>query len=298
MNIKKRLIGLLGSGARTQEASVEIDKREAGLLAVAASKFKANVGGMPPTVLSDGKYEYQFVCHTQKERNRASRLFEKEKGTIAWIDRELRPDDVFYDVGANIGTFTIFAGHRLGEKGRAYSFEPHIPNANSLIENIFLNKLEKKVRLVTLALTDHESYDNFNYHSMYAAASTSQYGGNSYEGVEFAPVFVEIKHGCSLDLLCTKGIIQPPNMVKIDVDGLDFEVLEGMRILMASSEGPRSIQIELGSDSKPKIMKLCEELGYVLKEKHWSQAGLDFIAKGNDPEDYPHNGIFCHPGHV
>lgn len=249
-------------------------------------------------LLKDKKFDYQFVCHSKKERSRASRLFDKEKGTIAWIDRELRPDDIFYDIGANIGLYTIFAGLRLGEKGKAIAFEPHIPNANSLIENIFLNKLEKKIQLITAALTNVESYGKFNYHSMYASASISQYGGNSYEGQTFNPLFVEIKHGCSLDLLIMRGLIQPPHLIKIDVDGLDFEVLEGMRGLLSSPEAPRSIQVELGSDSKPKIMKFFQEIGYALKEKHWTQAGLDFIAQGNDPEDYPHYGIFYHPNYI
>jgi FkbM family methyltransferase len=252
---------------------------------------------MEPTTLTDGKYEYRFVCHTQKEQNRASRLFEKEKGTIDWIDRQLRPDDVFYDVGANIGGFTIFAGHRLGDRGQVFAFEPHIPNANSLIENVFLNGLERKVRLVTAALTNREGYERFNYHSMYAAASTSQYGRNSYEGEVFEPMFIEIKHGCTLDALCGLGLIPAPDMVKIDVDGLDFEVLEGMRGLMSTARGPRTVQIELGSESTAKIVRLCEEVGYVLKEKHWTTAGLDFIAQGNAPEDYPHYGIFYHRDH-
>jgi FkbM family methyltransferase len=245
--------------------------------------------------LRDGSYEYHFICHSQKERSRASRLFDKEKGTIAWIARELRPDDVFYDIGANIGTFTVFAGRRLGESGRVFAFEPHIPNAGSLIENIFLNGLEERVQLVTAALTNREGYDRFNYHSMFAGASTSQYGRSSYEGESFEPKFVEIKHGCTVDRLCQQRLIEPPDMVKIDVDGLDFEVLAGMRGLMASADRPRSIQIELGTESTPKIMRLCGELGYVLRERHWSQAGLDFIAEGNSPEAYPHYGIFSHP---
>ena len=245
--------------------------------------------------LNDEAHEYRFVCHSQKERNRASRLFDKEKGTIAWIAKELRPDDVFYDVGANIGTFTIFAGQRLGDDGRLIAFEPHIPNASSLIENIFANGLERKVQLVTAALTNRSGYDRFNYHSMYAGASTSQYGRHSYEGQSFEPQFVEIKHGCTIDALCQAHLIPPPDMVKIDVDGLDFEVLQGMQALMASTERPRSVQIELGTESTPKIVQLCQQLGYVLRERHWTQAGLDFIAQGHAPEEYPHYGIFHHP---
>jgi FkbM family methyltransferase len=249
---------------------------------------------MESTTLSDGRYEYRFVCHSDKERSRAGRLFVKEKGTIAWIERDLRPDDVFYDVGANIGSFTIFAARRLGEKGKVVAFEPHIPNANSLIENVILNGLDTRVQVVTAALTNREGYNRFNYHSLYAGASTSQYGRQSYEGETFEPKLVEIKHGCTIDALCRSSLIEPPDMVKIDVDGLDFEVLEGMRELMVSTERPRSIQIELGTESTPKIMRLCEQMGYALRERHWTQSGLDFIAQGHAPEEYPHYGIFYH----
>jgi FkbM family methyltransferase len=247
------------------------------------------------TTLRDDKYEYHFVCHSQKERRRAERMFEKEKGTIAWLDRELRPDDVFFDVGANIGVYTIFGSRRIGDKGAVVAFEPHIPNAFSLLENILANQLQDKVRLVTCALTNSERYGNFNYQSTVNASSMSQFDGNSYEGQIFEPVFVEVKHGCTLDRLCSSGVIPTPDIVKIDVDGLDFEVLQGMHGLITSPKRPRSIQIELGSDSKPKIMPMLAETGYVLKEKHWTTAGLEFISQGNDPEDYPHYGIFYHP---
>lgn len=250
---------------------------------------------MEPVVLSDGRFEYRFVTHSQKEGNRAARMFDKEKGTITWIDRELRPDDVFYDIGANIGTFTLFAGKRLGASGRLIAFEPHIPNANSLIENIFLNGLERRVQLVTAALTNASGYNRFNYFSMVAGGSTSQYGRHEYEGESFTPEFVEIKHGCTVDALVAAGVIPAPNVIKIDVDGLDFQVLAGMQALLASPQRPRSIQIELGTDSMPKILPFCERLGYVIKERHWSQAGLDWIAQGKVPQEYPHYGIFYHP---
>ena len=242
--------------------------------------------------LRDGKYTYSFVCHSRKERNRAQRMFEKEKGTIAWLDRELRSDDIFFDIGANIGVYTIFGARRISAPGAVVAFEPHIPNANSLIENIMLNGVQDRVRLVTSALSNKNHFNRFNYQSMMAASSTSQFGGSSYEGESFDPVFYEFKHGCTLDSLCEGGVVPAPNVIKIDVDGLDFEVLEGMRGLLTSSNAPRCIQVELGSDSKSKILQLCDETGYILKEKHWSAAGLDFINKGNDPENYPHYGIF------
>jgi FkbM family methyltransferase len=247
-------------------------------------------------VLSDGEFEYRFSCRSAKERRRAERMFDKEKGTVAWLKRELRPDDVFFDIGSNIGVYTLFGAHRLGDKGQVVAFEPHIPNASSLMANIMLNKLERKVRLVTSALTNEQKFDHFNYQSLVVASSTSQFGRSEYEGESFEPVFVEIKHGCSIDMLLGLGAIPTPNVIKIDVDGLDYEVLAGMRGLLNSAQRPRSIQIELGSDSKAKINDLMKASGYALLEKHWTQAGQDFIAKGNDPEDYPHYGIYAPAG--
>jgi FkbM family methyltransferase len=244
------------------------------------------------TTISDSSHSYSFSYRNNKEKRRAQRLLDKEPGTIAWLERELRPGDVFYDVGANIGVYTIFAAVRIGAAGKIYAFEPHIPNAASLMENIFINGASQKVTLVSSPLTEREHYDVFNYQSVLPASSTSQFGRNSYEGVAFEPTFKELKFGTTIDTLVDKGLIEPPNLIKIDVDGLDFEVLAGMRRLLSGANRPRSIQAELGSDSKAKIMHLCAETGYRLKEKHWTKAGQQHIDAGNDPEDYPHYGIF------
>lgn len=246
----------------------------------------------PMIALRDGAYEYRFVCHSEKERRRAQRLFDKEEGTIAWIREHLRPDDVFYDIGANIGTYTVFAGCRLGVGGKVIAFEPHVPNASSLIENAVLNRLESTVQLVTAALTNHEGYARFNYLSTLVSTSTSQYGTTSYAGESFEPKFVEIKHGCTIDLLWRLKLIAPPDLIKIDVDGLELDVLGGMRELLASSERPRSMQVELDVDSADGIIRFCEALGYVLTQRHWTQAGRDAIARGAAAESQPHNAVF------
>lgn len=254
---------------------------------------KPKVAERNVVILQDEKHSYKFAHETGKERRRAERMFVKEKGTISWLDREIRPDDVFFDIGANIGVYTIFGASRIGSQGSVYAFEPHIPNAASLIQNIMLNGLQERIKLVTSALTNGQRFDNFNYQSLTGASSTSQFGRSEYEGESFVPVFVEIKHGCAIDFLIATGAIPYPDVIKIDVDGLDFEVLDGMRELLRSFKPPRSIQVELGSDSKKPILDILGSSGYSLVEKHWSKAGLDFIDAGGDAEDYPHYGIFC-----
>jgi FkbM family methyltransferase len=267
-------------------------------LAKAVSGWRPASGHTKPneaagvTIIDDGEHSYSFCFRSAKEKRRAERIFEKEPGTIAWLRRELRPSDVFYDIGANIGVYTVFASARIGDGGIIYAFEPHIPNAASLIENVFANRAAEKIILISTPLAEEERFDFFNYQSVLPASSTSQFGRNSYEGKTFESVFREVKFGTTIDHLIEKDFIRPPDLIKIDVDGLDFEVLAGMRQLLSGTRRPRSFQIEMGSESRPKIMRICDELGYQLKEKHWTMAGQKHIESGKQPEDYPHYGIF------
>ena len=68
---------------------------------------------------------------------RAVTLFTKEPETIAWIDDRVLPGDVFYDIGANIGVFSLYSAKV--KKATVIAFEPHAKNYGILNENIFLN---------------------------------------------------------------------------------------------------------------------------------------------------------------
>ena len=65
--------------------------------------------------------EYKFAYDNAIEYFRAQTLFTKEEGTIAWLQRELKPGDVFYDVGANVGCYTIVAAKLVGETGMVWT---------------------------------------------------------------------------------------------------------------------------------------------------------------------------------
>jgi len=81
--------------------------------------------------VSDGQFEYEFRCETPVEVWRAKTLPVKEAGTIQWIAGRVQSGDVFYDIGANIGLYTLVAGKRVGPAGMVYAFEPHVKNVDS-----------------------------------------------------------------------------------------------------------------------------------------------------------------------
>lgn len=79
-----------------------------------------------------------FLCDDPIEVWRAETILEKEPGTIRWLDR-IQPGDVFYDVGANIGVYSLYAAKR---GAKVYAFEPHALNALHLARNATMNGLD------------------------------------------------------------------------------------------------------------------------------------------------------------
>jgi FkbM family methyltransferase len=110
------------------------------------------------------------------ETYRALTLFVKEQGTVEWIRSTVQPGDVFYDIGANIGMYTLLAASRVGDAGKVYAFEPHVRNFTSLLQNVALNNLSGRVAPICSALHDTEGFLNFNYLTWQAGSSTSQLG--------------------------------------------------------------------------------------------------------------------------
>ena len=60
-------------------------------------------------------------------------MFVKESGTCEWIKNDIGPGDVFFDIGANIGIYSILAANRVGKTGKVYAFEPHSGNFTRLL---------------------------------------------------------------------------------------------------------------------------------------------------------------------
>jgi FkbM family methyltransferase len=243
------------------------------------------------TTLRDADYEYKFVYHTVEEKRRAERLFTKEPGTIKWLTTTLRAGDVFFDIGANIGSYTIFAGHRIGSTGVVYGFEPHLPNAISLLKNIEANSFRDRVRMIAIPLSDKDAFEEFQYFSLNPSRAHSQLGRSDLRGEQFDPAATELKHGWRLDSFINSGTLPIPNVIKIDVDGLEPEILSGMSELLRSPQRPRSIQIEVGEDAYQDIGAHMERAGYVMVERHWTESGRRRLDA--DPRaELPYNAIF------
>ena len=78
---------------------------------------------------------YSFVCPNRTVSWRVTTFLTKEPETIEWIDT-FAPGDVLFDIGANIGCYSIYAASR---SVRVMAFEPESQNYALINQNIFLN---------------------------------------------------------------------------------------------------------------------------------------------------------------
>ena len=131
------------------------------------------------------------------------------------------PGDVFYDVGANVGFFSLVAARLVGPGGHVYAFEP----VASIAESIRANAARNRFRNVTVLAVAVGS------ESGTAELLMSRHPGGATLSVADAPVDVAGSlrvPTVTIDELVTGGRILPPAVVKIDVEGAELDVIRGM----------------------------------------------------------------------
>jgi FkbM family methyltransferase len=242
--------------------------------------------------VSDGEYTHVFRCEDPLEVTRAVTLLEKEAGTVRFIRTEVGSGDVFYDIGANIGLYTLVAGRRVGAEGLVCAFEPHAANVMNLLRNVAENGLGDRVKVISAALNDSNGFFTFDYRSAEPGSALSRLESEGAVGEEFAPVFSELKYATSVDSLEADGVIPPADLVKMDVDGNEPLVLRGMRQQLSAKRRPRAVQVEIDPEVRQEVHELMEEYGYEMDERHDTMAGRELIESGQLPDQVVHNVVF------
>lgn len=133
----------------------------------------------------------------------------------------LRPADVFFDIGANYGSYTVLASSVIG--ARTYSFEPVNTSFLRLVQNIRINNVESIVSANNIGLAAEERQLCFSADqncTNHVIDSASIAGVKQMQLVKKADSFVD------------DGI---PALMKIDVEGFEAEVLTGAKAILSSN---------------------------------------------------------------
>lgn len=190
-----------------------------------------------------------------------------EKNTIRHLRYLTKPGSVCVDCGANSGFYTLTLASIAGTMGQVHSFEPLSINFNRLSENVRLNSF-KNIHLNQVGLSNRkDSLDIF-------------FGGNNLGTASMYTTNKAQKetiHLRTLDDYCAEQGISTIDLLKIDIEGAEFECLKGAVNIIESS--PDMILVmEIMEDN-------CQRAGYSAKELYDYVISLGF--KGYIPRGWP-----------
>lgn len=186
-----------------------------------------------------------FDANDELHLLRALWLETKEPETLSWIDT-FGQGDLFCDIGANVGVFSLYAA--LHRNCQVYAFEPEAKNYACLNKNIFLNNLGRQIRALNVALHDRTTIQFLNLHDLASGSALhSVEEPVDSRGLRFEPKFEQAVLAFSLDNFIQTFNTPMPHHIKIDVDGNELKIIEGA-IKTLSDSRCRSVQIEINQD--------------------------------------------------
>lgn len=212
------------------------------------STRSVEVGDAEATFYTGSLPEAAFVDHT----------YRTEREVAAELLSTIQPDDVVWDVGANYGFYTCLAARKVRE-GDVVAFEPLQRNVDRLVRDLSLSSVDATVR--QLALGDGSARVEFD-----PPTFTNTFRGISAIATDADGDGVEVQMETGDRLVKTEDV-PPPSVVKIDVEGAEGLVLEGMDHVL--SNGCRAVFCELHPEqlasfdtTEPDVVGTLEAHGY------------------------------------
>lgn len=238
----------------------------------------------------------RFEVSNSLERYRVETIYSKEPETISWIKRfpEYAADlssTFFWDIGANIGCFSLLAA-KIYPKMRVLAFEPFLPNYIKVHANLRINNLSNCVPL-HCALARVNGIGEFKTGDARVGASggilqTGAAPSNTQEGIADAapiPYF-------SGDTLVDHLGYQNPTFIKIDVDGIELEILAGMRGVLRNPD-LRSVLIETNNDDEfAEVLQIMEFSGLQPDTSINEQSDHSTSRRAQNPKNRSRNWVF------
>ncbi len=206
---------------------------------------------------------------------------EREPKTLDWIDDHVKDEGVLFDVGANVGVFSIYAALRYPNL-KVIAFEPEYSNLHLLKDNIIANELQDRVFIYSIALSDSSGISYLNIQDLTPGAALHTVSDKKIRQTCMGQPIVwrEGVATMTLDDFCQSSGLEP-NYMKVDVDGNELDILQGGSQVWQSSTF-QSIMIEFppGQALEADCKTLLSENGFQWKPQdssrtveHWTKNG-------------------------
>jgi len=209
---------------------------------------------------------FKFFVPNPLSLYRVKTFSTKEPDTLSWID-SLDKSSILWDIGANIGLYSIYAAKSRNTK--VFAFEPSVFNLEFLAKNIHINRLQNNIIIFPVALSDKSDINLFKMNSPLWGGALSSFGVDyDQHGENYNSVFEYSVPGLKADNVCETFNIPKPDYIKIDVDGIEHLILNGAEKILKEV---KSVLIEIDDnflEQSEKSKKYLSNAGLVLKEKH------------------------------
>ncbi len=220
----------------------------------------------------------KFFVPNEISNWRVKTFFDKEPETLEWIDSFHKDKKIiFWDIGANIGLYSIYAAIRH-KNIEIVSFEPSTNNLRILSRNISINNLENIVKINQFALSDkancHELMNESEFiegYSMSTFSYNQDFEGNLLQAKNKYRLF-----GTSISNLIEQGILNVPNYIKIDVDGIEHKILSGAKQVL-NNRNLKGMLIEINENYEEQyrsVIDVMKKFNFKIKYKKQSQFEL------------------------
>ena len=194
-------------------------------------KFKKKVIKFNRISTIDYKRKLFIACDNLRELETRANSCKKEPELINWLEiNNNKEKQILWDIGSNVGAYSLVAA-TMGYK--VLSFEPAYQNYFKLHENISLNKLDEQIEAFCISFGDKLQTGNFNIFETSFGSSKGNYNADNYYQVNRADYFQNLKKICqkktlvfSIDSFIKIFNLPEPSLIKIDVDGGEFEILK------------------------------------------------------------------------
>ena len=220
----------------------------------------------------------RFAVDTQDLIERYLYLFGVwEPHMTHWLQSRLRPGDVFVDVGANIGAFSVLGSRLVGERGRVVAIEASPEFHRRVLRHVELNRCGN-VRPVNVAVADRPTTLTF------VLASSRNKGANSIVPYEGPAESTFEMAALPLSQVLRPDEIARARVIKIDVEGAEGGVVRGLAPVLGDLRADAEIAVEVTPERMARLGDSVEELLRTMREH-----GFNVYRLVNDysPASYP-----------
>jgi len=212
-------------------------------------------------------------------------LDQYEEKEIRFLESMLKPGDLFIDVGANIGLFSLVASAIIGESGKVYAFEPYSKNFDKLLHHVKLNRLgnviaERRAVSDKSGWIDIKANDDDLNDGMFSAYVDTFTSSESVPTIE-------------LDQYIKDNIKQPIRFVKMDIEGGEYLAIKGMSTTLAKDHPVVLVEINPDILSKTSFTPtMIEDEFFRLKYSKYYLGLKGQLLTERTPGDSSHNCVF------